>query len=187
MVAPGLTGPAPAKPRWRGVALLLLWAGVGVGALLLLAKSVQNSGEFSRLQPWILLLNVIGVVALTALLARKLTQLVRDYRAHVPGSRLTARTVGIFGALVIAPLLIVYLSSLEFINVGIDSWFKVEVKQGLSDALGLSRAALDLRMREYSTRTQALAESLSGAPAADVQARLDVERRATKALEVVLF
>jgi nitrogen fixation/metabolism regulation signal transduction histidine kinase len=42
-------------------------------------------------------------------------------------------------------------------------------------------------MREYSTRTQALAESLSGAPAADVQARLDVERRATKALEVVLF
>ena len=50
----------------------------------------------------------------------------------------------------IAPLLIVYLSSLEFINRGIDSWFRVEVKQGLNDALVLSRAALDLRMREYS-------------------------------------
>jgi nitrogen fixation/metabolism regulation signal transduction histidine kinase len=161
MVAPGVTGPPAVKPRWRGIALVLLWAGVGVGALLLLAKSVQNSGEFSRLQPWILLLNVIGVVALTVLLARKLTQLVRDYRAHVPGSRLTARTVAIFGALVVAPLLIVYLFSLQFLNRGIDSWFHVEVKQGLSDALVLSRAALDLRVREYSRHTENLAHSLA--------------------------
>src|SRR5439155_683306 len=83
-----------------------------------------------------------GVIALSVLLARKLYRLVRDYRRHVPGSRLTARTVGIFGSLVIAPLLIVYLSSLEFINRGIDSWFRVEVKEALNDALGLSRAAL---------------------------------------------
>ncbi len=187
MVAPGLTGPAPGKPRWRGVALVLLWAGVGVGALLLLAKSVQNSGEFSRLQPWILLLNVIGVVALTALLARKLTQLVRDYRAHVPGSRLTARTVAIFGALVVAPLLIVYLFSLQFLNRGIDSWFHVEVKQGLNDALVLSRAALDLRVREYSRHTENLAHSLVNATAEDVAQRVYEERRATAALEMAVY
>src|SRR5207302_825663 len=114
-----------------------------------------------------------GNYTLSVLLARKLWRLVRDYRAHVPGSRLTARTVGIFGALVIAPLLIVYLSSLEFINRGIDSWFKVEVKQGLNDALGLSRAALDLRMREYSVRTVALAAALTDAAPAEVQSRLD--------------
>ena len=135
--------------------------GIGIGAFLLLAKSVQNSAEFDRLQPWILLDRRLGVIALVILLARKLWRLVRDYRAHVPGSRLTARTVAIFGALVIAPLLIVYLSSLEFINRGIDSWFKVEVKQGLNDALVLSRAALDLRMREYSARTVALADALA--------------------------
>lgn len=187
MVAPGLTGPAAGKPRWRGVALVLLWAGVGVGALLLLAKSVQNSGEFSRLQPWILLLNVIGVVALTALLARKLTQLVRDYRAHVPGSRLTARTVAIFGALVVAPLLIVYLFSLQFLNRGIDSWFHVEVKQGLSDALVLSRAALDLRVSEYSRHTEKLAHSLVNASAEDVAQRVYEERRTTAALEMAVF
>jgi len=187
VVAPGLTGPAPAKPRWRGVALVLLWAGVGVGALLLLAKSVQNSGEFSRLQPWILLLNIIGVVALTALLARKLTQLVRDYRAHVPGSRLTARTVAIFGALVVAPLLIVYLFSLQFLNRGIDSWFHVEIKQGLNDALVLSRAALDLRVREYSRHTENLAHSLVNASAEDVAQRVYEERRATAALEMAVY
>ncbi|HEY0766540.1 MAG TPA: ATP-binding protein [Steroidobacteraceae bacterium] len=187
MVTAGVNARARRGLRWVAVAQGLLWSAIGLGAFLLLAKSVQNSSEFGRLQPWILLVDLCGVVALSVLLARKLWRLVRDYRAHVPGSRLTARTVGIFGALVVAPLLIVYLSSLEFINRGIDSWFRVEVKQGLVDALGLSRAALDLRMREYSGRTVALAGALASAAPAEVQSRLDVERRASQALEIVLF
>src|SRR5580700_1928768 len=153
----------------------------------MLAKSVQNSSEFGRLQPWMLLLNLTGVVGLTVLLARKLWQLVRDYRNHVPGSRLTVRTVAIFGALVIAPLMIVYLFSLDFLNRGIDSWFRVEVKQGLSDALNLSRAALDVRMREYTWRTERFARSLADAPREEALARLDSERRATGAQELALF
>jgi len=173
--------------RWVAIGQAVLWSAIGLGAFLLLAKSVQNSAEFGRLQLWILGADVCGVLALSVLLARKIWRLVRDYRAHVPGSRLTARTVGIFGALVIAPLLIVYLSSLEFINQGIDSWFKVEVKQGLSDALVLSRAALDLRMREYSHRTVTLAGALAGAAPGDVQSKLDAERRVSEALEIALF
>jgi len=187
MVTPGV-GPRPPRGlRWLGVGQVLLWSAISLGAFLLLAKSVQNSAEFGRMQLWILLVDVCGVVALSVLLARQLWRLVRDYRAHVPGSRLTARTVGIFGALVIAPLLIVYMSSLEFINQGIDSWFKVEVKQGLNDALGLSRAALDLRMREYSLRTVALAETLATADPSELPARLNAERRISQALEITLF
>ena len=173
--------------RPGSAALLVLWTAIGAGALLLLLKSVQNSAEFGRLQPAVLILNVVGLIALVTLLTRKLWQLIREYRDHVPGSRLIARTVVIFGALVVAPLLIVYLSSLEFLNRGIDSWFRVEVKQGLNDALVLSRAALELRMREYSDRTEALARSLSKVAPEDIQARLDDERHASEALEIVLF
>src|SRR5215469_12177857 len=187
MVTPGVSARPPRGLRWLAVGQVLLWIAGIVGAFLLLAKSVQNSSEFNRLQPWILVVDIALVIALTVLIARKLWRLARDYRAHVPGSRLTARTVGIFGALVIAPLLIVYLSSLEFINRGIDSWFKVEVKQGLVDALGLSRAALDLRMREYSARTVALAETLGSTSPENVQGRLDAERRASQAQEIALF
>ena len=176
------------RARRRGAWSLALWGVVGLGALLLLlAKSVQNSSEFGRLQPWILLLNFAGVLTLTVLLVRKLWQLVRDYRNHVPGSRLTARTVIIFGALVVAPLLIVYLSSLEFLNRGIDSWFRVEVRQGLKDALVLSRAALDLRVEECSRQTELLARSLASRSRVEIQTRLDEERRATAASEMVLF
>jgi nitrogen fixation/metabolism regulation signal transduction histidine kinase len=187
MVSPSVNDDQTVRTRWGGRALVVLWAAIGIGALLLLAKSVQNSTAFDRLQPWILLLNITGVVALVILLARKLWQLVRDYRDHVPGSRLTARTVSIFGALVVAPLLIVYLFSLDFLNRGIDSWFKVEVKQGLSDALVLSGAALNLRMREYSGRTEELARSLASSPPGEIQERIDTERRATGGVEIVLF
>jgi nitrogen fixation/metabolism regulation signal transduction histidine kinase len=187
MVAPSVNPLGELLKRWRTVAVVLLWGAIGVGALLLLAKSVQNSGDFGRAQPWVLLLNLVGVIALSTLLARKLYQLVRDYRDHVPGSRLTARTVAIFGALVVAPLLIVYLFSLEFLNRGIDSWFRVEVKQGLSEALVLSRASLDVQMRQYSQRTERLARVLAEAPTDTLARRIDEERRSSGALEVVLF
>ena len=187
MVTTNMNEEVKQRLRPGSVLMLVLWTAIGAGALLLLLKSVQNSAEFGRLQPAVLILNVIGVIALVTLLTRKLWQLFRDYRDHVPGSRLTARTVMIFGALVVAPLLIVYLSSLEFLNRGIDSWFQVEVKQGLNDALVLSRAALGLRMREYSDRTEALARSLAKGAPEDIQTRLDDERHASEALEIVLF
>jgi nitrogen fixation/metabolism regulation signal transduction histidine kinase len=187
MVTPGVNSRPPRGMRWVAVGQMVLWAAIGLGAFLLLAKSVENSAQFDSMKVSILAVDACAVFVLVVLLARRLWRLVRDYRAHVPGSRLTARTVGVFGALVVAPLLIVYLSSLEFINRGIDSWFTVEVKQGLSDALGLSRAALELRMREYSERTVALAETLASTAPGDVQARLDAARRAGEAQEIVLF
>ena len=173
--------------NWRRVGLVLLCGTIGLSALLLLAKSAQNSSEFGRLQLWILLLNLVGVIALTVLLARKIWQLVRDYRGHVAGSRLTARTVIIFGSLVVAPLLVVYLFSLEFLNRGIDSWFRAEVKDELSAALVLSKEALDARMHEYSQRTDRLARILAETPAEEVAMRVDEARRQSGANEIVLF
>ena len=159
----------------------------GIAALLLLAVSVENSAQFSRWQPWILLVNILGAIALMVLLARKFWQLYRDYRDHVPGSRLAMRTVLMFGALVIAPLVIVYLFSLDFINRGIDSWFRVEIKQGLNDAVVLSRSALDLRLREQARRTDIFARSLRELQGTALLQRLDEERRATEAKEIIVY
>jgi nitrogen fixation/metabolism regulation signal transduction histidine kinase len=107
-----------ALKRYGTWTLMALGTLLGFSSLLLLARSVENSTQFGRWQPWILLLNLSGVIFLAVLLARKIWQLARDFRNHVPGSRLTARTVSIFGVLVIVPLLIVYLFSLEFLNRG---------------------------------------------------------------------
>jgi nitrogen fixation/metabolism regulation signal transduction histidine kinase len=178
----------PAALRRLGtLGLIALWVLVTGGLLLLLALSVQNSMQFSRLQAWILLANVIALITVGVLLARKLIELVRAFRAGVPGSRLTARTVAIFGSLVIAPLIIVYLFSLEFLNQGIDSWFKVEIKQGLTDALELSKSAIKVRMREYGRGTQLFAIKLADSPPSDWAEATDTYRVESGALEVVVY
>ncbi len=178
----------PAALRRLGtLGLIALWVLVSGGLLLLLALSVQNSVRYSNLQPWILLINAIAVVTVSVLLARKVVELVRAFRAQVPGSRLTARTVAIFGSLVIAPLIIVYLFSLEFLNRGIDSWFKVEIKQGLADALELSKSAMDVRMREYARATELFANRLGDRPNANWTAAADAQRAETGALEVAVY
>jgi len=158
-----------------------------VFALYLLSSAAQDSTLFNRWLPWIVLVNIAGLLTLFALLAAKLFRLVREYRRHAPGSRLKARTVAIFSALAVAPILVVYYFSLQFINRGIDSWFEVEVSQGLKDTRELSRAALDVRVREFLQNTEAVARTLSPLPDFDLVGPLDRARRETTATEFTVL
>jgi len=162
-----------------GVALWL-------AALYLLASAAQNSAEFDRWLPWILLINISGLLTLLVLLAGKLWRLVQDYRRHTPGSGLKARTVAIFSALAVAPILVVYYFSLQFINRGIDSWFELEVSQGLKDTRELSHAALEVRVREFLQHTQVVAHTLSSSSDLELIGTLDRERRESTALEFTI-
>jgi nitrogen fixation/metabolism regulation signal transduction histidine kinase len=155
-----------------GVALWLV-------ALYLLGAAAQNSALFER---W-LLINITGLITLFVMLATKLTRLVRDYRRHVPGSRLKGRTVAIFSALAVAPILIVYYFALQFLNRGIDSWFEIEVSQGLKDTRELSHAALEVRVREFLQHTEVVAHELSPLSDFELIGTLDRERRESTALE----
>ena len=179
---------AAALKRYRSLLTVTFWSLLVFGTLTALFLSAQNSVQFGRWQPWILLASAIGVVALIAMLIRKTVQLIRAYRSGVPGSRLTSRTVLVFGALVALPLLSIYVFSLQFLNRGIDSWFQVEIKQSLDDAVVLSRAALDLRMREQLEQTERFAQRLSTLPSSGAMLiSMDEELRRTGAAELVLY
>src|SRR6202790_1282208 len=154
-----------------------------VVALFMLASAAQNSDKFEKWLPWLLLINITGMLTLAVLLAGKLARLVRDYRRHVPGSRLKGRTVAIFSALAVAPILVVYYFSLQFLNRGIDSWFEIEVSQGLKDTRELSHAALEVRVREFLQHTQSVAHELSPLSDFELIGTLDRERRESTALE----
>src|SRR6202045_3287767 len=154
-----------------------------IAALFMLASAAQNSDKFDKWLPWILLINICGLLTLFVLLATKLTHLVRDYRRHVPGSRLKGRTVAIFSALAVAPILIVYYFSLQFLSRGIDSWFEIEVSQGLKDTRELSHAALEVRVREFLQHTQVVAHELSPLSDFELIGTLARERRESTALE----
>jgi nitrogen fixation/metabolism regulation signal transduction histidine kinase len=70
---------APVK-RWRGYGILAVATVLVFAVLLLLARSVESSARYSRWQVLILGVNIAGVVVMAVLLARKLRQLVIDYR-----------------------------------------------------------------------------------------------------------
>ena len=55
----------------------LLW----LAAILFMAQTAQHSEQFSRLHPWILMINIAGLVVLVGLLFTKLAQLVRELRS----------------------------------------------------------------------------------------------------------
>ncbi len=159
----------------------LLW----LSAILLMARTAQHSEPFSRLHPWILLINVAGLVALLGLLATKLAQLVRDWRGQVIGSRLKARMVWTFGVLATLPILLVYFFAVQFLNRGIDSWFNVEIRRSLDDALVLSRSALETRMRDHLAATQLVADELSLSGEV-LPATLEMLRRQSGAIEILV-
>ena len=169
--------------RYGASALIGVGVALWVVALLMLAAAAQNSEKFDQWLPWILLVNIAGLLTLCVLLIGKLLGLLREYRRHVPGSRLKARTVAVFSVLAVGPILVVFYFALQFLNRGIDSWFELEVSQGLKDTRNLSRAALDSRVRDFRRSTSAIAHSLSGLSDLDLIATLDRARRESTAME----
>jgi nitrogen fixation/metabolism regulation signal transduction histidine kinase len=161
----------------------LLWLTV----LLLFSQVAQNSEEFARLQPWILLINIGGIAVLLLLIIGNFIGLIRDYRHHVPGARLKARMMIMLVVLTVLPLLIVYTFAVQFINRGIDSWFDVDVAQGLDNALELSQTAIDLQMIEHLRELEAMAQQLAASGRADIVGELGDLRRSSGALELTIY
>ena len=161
--------------------------GLALTALFLLSRTAQNSEDFDRLHILILLINVAGVVVLFALLVGNLVRLLRDYRTDVPGAKLKARMVVMSVSLAVVPLLVVFYFSMQFINRGIDTWFNVEVGKGLDDALALSRAALEMQMRDNLGRTVQIAERLGNVSRRQLIFELSMLRRESGASEISVF
>ena len=166
------------------VALLILLVLV---SLHLMSNAVQNREELSRLFMPLLVASILGLFALVILVGINVTQLAIRYRRQAIGSRLTLRMVVIFVALSLVPVSVVYYYSQQFLMQGIDSWFDVQIDRAMDDALGLSRASLDLHKRERLKTTQQIMSSLEGSSMAALSLELDELREAYGASELALL
>jgi PAS domain S-box-containing protein len=162
---------------------LLLW----FVALLLFTRVTENSNDFASRQDVILLINSVGIGVLLILIVSNLWQLVRDYRRHVPGSRLRARMVSLLVMVAVTPLVGVYIFSVQFINRGIDNWFSVDVEQGFDDALELVQTVLEAQKRTRLEQVQELARRLGSAPRSELPTRLNAMRRDTDAVDLTVY
>ena len=173
----------------RALYVLLAISGVllSLGALFLLSVTAQNSAEFDRLHNVLISVNVAGAVVLFVLLIGNLIRLVREYRENVPGARLKARMVGMFVGLAVLPLAVVFYFAVQYINRGIDSWFDVEVEEGLGNAIELVRAVFQVQQRDNLRATQEMARRLAAVNERQRVFELRMLRREAGASEVTLF
>lgn len=168
------------------IGLVLLGTGLWLGSVLLLARATQGADEFGRLYGSLFLVNAVGVITLLALISVNLVRLLREYRSRAPGSRLKSRMVATFVVLSVVPMCIVFYFSVLFLNRGIDSWFSVDVEKGLSDALRLSRATLEIQMRDYLDRTEQMAARLQGETRAELARELSRLQSQQEAAEMTV-
>ena len=163
------------KQHKKRLTLLAAVASMGaslLGSLILMSAAIQNSGRFGALYSVLLIMNCVGVLAFVVLIVANVRELLQQLQRQEPGAKLTLRLLVIFVVMAIMPVLILYGFSLDFLRRGIDNWFDVRIERALSDALELSQASLDIRMRALLGETNKMAEDI--AQGADQATPLDL-------------
>jgi nitrogen fixation/metabolism regulation signal transduction histidine kinase len=139
---------------------ILILFGLILASLQLMSSATQESSQLSAMYSWLLVINALGSVVLLGLVCANIYSLTRQLKKREAGSRLTTRMISLFVLLALAPAIIVFYFSMQFLHQGFDSWFNVEIDRAMEDALELSQTSLDQRMRWHLRQTQQLAEKL---------------------------
>jgi PAS domain S-box-containing protein len=156
-------------------------------SLQLMSSATQESSELSAMYSWLLLINGLGSIVLLGLVGANIFALTKQLKKREAGSSLTTRMVSLFVLLALAPAAIVFYFSMQFLHQGIDSWFNVEIDRAMEDALELSQASLDQRMRWHTKQTQQLSEKLESSSKNLATLELENLRQQSEAAELTVF
>lgn len=141
-----------------GAALMVV---IGLVLLYLLTQATNNREMYEENYTRLFTLNV--VVASSLLLAivwvgLRLYQRVRQGRF---GSRLLVKIATIFALVGVAPGLLIYVVSYQFVSRSIETWFDVKVEGALEAGLNLGRVTLDTLSNELASKTRIAAGQLA--------------------------
>src|SRR5688572_5941037 len=106
-----------------------------LAVVLTVAATLSGMATYVVLSPWfrfggdvdlvlgLLYLDVILLLLLGVLVARRLAQLIVARWQNSAGSRLHARLVGLFSLVAVAPAIVVAVFSVGFLHYGLEAWF----------------------------------------------------------------
>ena len=141
-----------------GAALMVV---IGLVLLYLLTQATTNRAMYEQNYARLFTLNV--VVAASVLLGigwvgLRLHQRVRQGRF---GSRLLVKIATIFALVGVAPGLLIYIVSYQFVSRSIETWFDVKVEGALDAGLSLGRVTLDTLSNELASKSRIAASQLA--------------------------
>jgi PAS domain S-box-containing protein len=160
---------------------------LGVALITLLSLAASNTELFAENFPLVLSFTAAAAGALALLFVYQVFTLWRRVKAGVFGARLTARMFLLFGLMAMAPGLVVYGVSVQFLANSIESWFDVRMEKALESGLSLGQSALEHLERELVKKAETVASQLAEQPAALHLSRLNDLREASSLQEVSLF
>ena len=134
---------------------------IGTVLLYMLMQATNNRDLYER--NYAVLFSVNVAVAATLLLAIVWV----SYRLYVRlrqgrfGSRLLVKLAAIFALVGLAPGLLIYVVSYQFVSRSIETWFDVKVEGALEAGLNLGRVTLDTLSNEFTAKVRAAAPQLN--------------------------
>ncbi len=125
--------------RKLAIALAILAVIAGTATYLTLTGSSPLTASTNSL---LLLLNIdlVLLLALGGIVARRIVQIWAERRRGSAGSRLHVRLVVLFSALAATPAIIVAVFSALFFNIGVESWFDDRVRTAVRESLAVAEA-----------------------------------------------
>jgi nitrogen fixation/metabolism regulation signal transduction histidine kinase len=169
--------------------------GVGVGAIValglvlmfLLTQATGNRELYERNYALLLALNIAVAGLLFLVIGWIVVRLLLRLRRGRFGSRLLVKLAAIFALVGLAPGLMIYVVSYQFVSRSIESWFDVEVEGALAAGLNLGRATLDTLAADLGNKTRQAATQIAETPDAMAGLALERLRDQLQASDVVLW
>ena len=146
----------------RKLAIALALAAVASGTATYIALTGASPfGPEPRTVLVSMLTNLVLLLLLGALVARRLVKLWAERRRGLAGSRLHTRTVAMFSLVAVAPAIIITVFSALFLNFGIQSWFSDRVRTALAESVYVAEAYLGEHRKVIRADVLAMANDLN--------------------------
>ncbi len=145
----------------RNLAIAFLIGGTASGSVTLMAMT----GNFPiAADPWSLLLllnlDLVLLLGLGALIARRLVILWAARKQGLAGSQLHTRLVALFSLVAVAPTIVVAVFSVLLFDFGLQGWFSDRVRTAVEESFAVARAYLEEHRRTISSDALAVAQDL---------------------------
>jgi two-component system nitrogen regulation sensor histidine kinase NtrY len=146
--------------RKIAIALAIPALGSGVATYLALTGAPPfgpNPGAVLSL----LNLDLVLLLALGAVVAKRLIEVWAERRRGLAGSRLQIRLVVLFSLIAVTPTIIVAVFSYLFFSFGIESWFSDKVRTAITESLAVAEAYLHEHQQAIRADVLAMANDLN--------------------------
>lgn len=176
------SSPMASPPPWRsssravrrGVAVgAVIMVVIGLVLLYLLMEATNNRDLYERNYAILFAINVAVAAMLLGGIAWVAYRLVQRLRQGRFGSRLLVKLATIFALVGVAPGLLIYVVSYQFVSRSIETWFDVKVEGALEAGLSLGRVTLDTLSSDLAAKSRVAAQSLAEVPDSAMGPALD--------------